>query len=300
MTAATGLISTTAITYATSSGSTTGTFFNHLIETIDLAKIPEYEKKSACWRTAAIVIAIVLPLIAVGILTTAIFTFTSVFVITTGIVSIALISITIALYKIFNRFARQAEKETSQLKGIEEQLQKIDHFTPAEFHRLLWDQNHMIPTDIPIFANDPELKTIKPLLAFQRYLDERIGYFEGEKQKILNHLSSATATTFGRWEKVEWQQKALKFEYSMYQSKLLNSYLNAILRKPNHVGNLEELGQRVDLLHFKILISNDTPIPLSSHFFIFNNNAVDPLTFEIMRDQDIAWIGQRMATAMTN
>ncbi|GEM_PF-5330356 len=252
-----------------------------------------YSKESELEANLALVYCVAFPIIiATSLAITA--TFAPVFLIVTGFTALLLIY---PLKEIYSNTAINAELKEArfrQLKSLQKHYESLAQATPAQIQQMLKEKG--IDFVIGMGQNDPQLTTLKPMLARYLFWEERITELKKSQEKKLRRAETLT-TENAEQNKIaisNLQRDALNIESQLVTAKVKCAFVNAALFHPTCKGCLENIGTFSTLSGEERAIALGAKASKANDFFLFNQPHLSAITFEDAKRCTIRQLGMRL------
>lgn len=254
--------------------------------------LASFQRKSTLWHVLAIVSKVAISIlvagaiIAGGLLSPAL-------LLPNVICCIVLISSTATLRMKLSQYSSEASERAQQLEGIGRHFEALGTATPADLQWYLGEMGVLHVSGM--HHNDARLATLKPLIARHRFWEGHIKRLENDLEATRKEI--AEGPVFYPKGMLPLQCKALGQERVMLEAKVKTAFINAVLRRPEHKGSLEDLGC------FSWLSGTDRAIALATktagaaEFFTFGGKPPS-LQFEEVKQLSVPEIGSRLYAAM--
>ncbi len=289
---------TTTLSSSSTAPQTRTSYLRRCIEDLSPDRVASCEKKSSQWNIISIVSTVAFFALAIGaFIATNIFALA--YVPIAGISAILFALPAAQQVKKFQEWSQAAKDEAEKYKVIQRDYADLTSRTPQEL-QLILRQMGIAWNHIPEMAQHPEnLSLLNPLLAQAKYLEKQVEYWMNLRDKHANEARQPpTITDSANNEKATARQLALQCEDEALHFKIRTAFVNAVLRKPDFCGTLEDVGtfsknNYIDRAFGSAL--NDSTV---NQIFTFNRQDLAPITLNDAKTLSIAHLGQRIFTAM--
>ena len=197
----------------------------------------------------------------------------------------------------FEQFSKYAQERSEQLKEISRQYQALSNTTLLQLQNILQQRGifwFMIPG---MLQNPGNLTSLIPLIARHNFWEEHLQNIEMKKQDVLVEAGKMDNEGNHQEEVHDLRCEALEIEKMALEAKIKNSFINAVIRRPNYVGTLDDLGTFSILSGQERAIGNAVAAPCINHFFSFKSNEA-PITVDEVKKMKISDLAMRMLKAM--
>lgn len=292
--------SQTAILPSSSSTASSKTsYLNRCVEDLSQDKVASFERKATLWKIISVVSTVAFFALAIGafIATSILAPISAPFV---GIGAILLALPASQQVKKFLEWSQAAQNEAEKYKAIQRNYTDLNGRTPQQLGCLL-SQMGIIWDRIPgMGIEHPEnLSRLNPLLAQAQYLEKQTEYWTNLREEHANKARQLpNATDPEKKEKMIERHLALICEDEALNFKIQNAFVNAVLRKSDFCGTLENLGTLAKINYEERTLGNALDDPNANQIFTFNNRNLTPITFNDIKTMSVADLGQRIFAAM--
>jgi hypothetical protein len=296
---------TSAPSQVTSSSSsitaqTRTSYLNRCVEDLSPDKVAHFEKKVQHWDTISIVSTVAFFALAIGAFIAASI-LAPVYAPFVGIGAILLALPASQKIKQFQEWSQAAQNEADKYKEIQRNYTDLTGQTPQELQRILLSIG-IIWIQIPgIEVQHPEyLSRLNPLLARAKYLEKQTEYWIHLRDQHANEarLLQTDTTDSTKDKKAIARHLALKCEDDAMNFKIQSAFVNAVLRKSDFCGTLEDLGTLSKCNYEDRALGNALNDPTVNQILTFNNRNLAPITFNDLKTLSVADLGQRIFAAM--
>jgi hypothetical protein len=204
------------------------------------------------------------------------------------------------VYDLFMSCSIAAKQRAKQLHTIHKHYEALNGFTPQQLQGILASKGIHNVTGMQ--ASDPQLTTLKPLIARHLFWEEQIVNLNELKAKKLTEAKKLSESNFveNRERIYNLQSEALECENQALTSKVKTAFLNAVLRHPHFIGSLETIGT------FSPASGQERAIAMQSNpadrgtevLFTFKNTSVQPLHYSEVKESTLTALALRIASAM--
>jgi len=297
MASSVALTSSASTTQPNSSSISRTPYLNRCVEDLSPNKVTDFERKANQWNIVAIASGVAFFALAIGafIVTSILFPAYAPFV---GIGALLFAIPAVQQIKKFQEWSQTAQDEAKKYKAIQHNYADLTGQTPEQLqHTLL--QMGIIWNHIPgiQFQHPENLSRLTPLIAQAKYLEKQTEYWMNLRDQ---HASAARTlpTDSGKNEKTTSRHVALLCEEEAMNLKIQNAFVNAVLRKPDFNGTLEDLGTLTKYDYTDRALGNALGDPTVNQILSFNNRNLAPFTFNDLKTMTVADLGQRIFAAM--
>jgi len=152
-------------------------------------------------------------------------------------------------------------------------------------------------------AQPDAVKTLNPILAKAKHLDDVIQQRLKERDDLSEEANQLAATDFtqNRKQIYDLRNSALFAEDRALETKIQAAFVNAVLRKGDFNGNLEDLAAISNIAYNERILTNELNqgVSLSEHNVLtFNNTNLVPITHAEIKRLTVAELGRRIVAAM--
>jgi len=306
---------TTTPSHSSTTNQTKTSFLNRCIEDLSSDKVASFEKKANQWNTLYIVstvafftlaVVVVLSILPVAALIAAsIFVPANAHFAAMGVIAVtgaSLLDIPALRWSVqFQKWSLAAQNEAEKYQAIQHNYADLTARTPQELQRIL-SRMGIIWNHIPgMEIQHPEnLSRLNPLLAQARYLENQTEYCMSFRDKFgdeARHWQTIT-TDSAKYEKAKARHLALLYEDEALNLRIQSAFVNAVLRKSDFCGTLEDLGALSKANYEDRTLGNALRDPTVDQMLTFNDRNLAPITFNDVKTMSVEDLGQRIFAAM--
>ncbi len=287
----------TTLSNSSTTGQTKTSFLNRCVEDLSFDKVASFEKKASQWDIITIVSTVAFFALAIGaFITTSILA--PVYVPVTGIATILLALPAAQQIKQFQDWSQIAQNGADKCKAIQRNYADLTSKPPQELQRILL-QMGIIWNHIPgMEIQHPEnLSRLNPLLAQAKYLEKQTEYWMNLRDKYANEARMLPADSI-KDDQTKLRHHALECEDEAVNFKIQNAFINAVLRKSDFNGTLEDLATLSKTHYRDRALGNALNDPTVNQILTFNNRNLAPITYNDVKTMNVADLGQRFFVAM--
>ena len=274
-------------------------YLNKSIEDLRPEKLAECKRTATKWHAISIVTGVAFFALAIGA-TIAASIIAPAF---TSLVALSAILLAIpAAAKVGKFYTRylDAKNEANAYKELQRHHTDLANKTPADLKRILFNDMGILWNQIPGIEDDhPErLKDFIPLIAKAKYFETAKARNMELSQKHLTEANALPTTT--ETQKLEKEYKyhlALDREDVALRFKVKQAFVNAVLRNPNIVGNVYDVGTYSAMSSGTGAVCRQLDGPNAEPLFTFNRD-IAPLTYDEVKNSSVANLGRKMLAAM--
>lgn len=259
--------------------------------------LASYDQKSTLWKVAAIATLVAFTALMIGgFIATALYA--PVFIPIIGITSLILLSQINRVYRTFDNWSTQSHERADQLREINRHYHELSGSTPAQIQQILRQKGIHNVTGMQY--NDPNLTTLKPLIARHLFWEGHVEKLQKLKQEKLDEAAKLTSESFTdhREEIYDLRSEALELEKQALESKVKNSFINAALRRPHFAGTLADVGTFSALSGQERAAGIPMNVAGAGEFFTFKARNVAPIQYNEVKQIGVADLAMRMLAAM--
>jgi hypothetical protein len=255
--------------------------------------------KSTQWQVAAVATYVAYTVFAVGGLAAAA-AFAPVYIPVVAISSIFLLKFVQKGHDLFERWSDRASAHAGQLKAISRYLQELSSATPEQLQQILQQKGIQWFTIPGMLQNPNDLTRLKPLIARHNFWETHIQTLQENQQKKLNEAARLSSESYAdnKNEIYDLRCEALEIEKRVLEGKLKNAFINAVIRRPTHIGTLEDLGSITAISGQERAIGNATSATSVNDFFTFKNGRTPTLSGDDVKRMTTTDLAMRLLTAM--
>lgn len=221
-----------------------------------------------------------------------------VFVPLAGICSLLLLGLIKKVYSMFNQKADIASKRAEQLGIINKHYQELTNFTPQQIQQFLHDKAIYNVTGMQF--NDPQLTTLKPLMARHLFWEGQAQEWSKKQAKQIEKADKLSNEDLieNRDEIYELRSDALQIEQIALESKIKNAFINAVMRRPQFAQKLEDLGTFSPLTGQERAIAIQLGSNNSDAFFSFKNTSMPAIRYHEAKQLSVSELAMRLVQVM--
>jgi hypothetical protein len=260
---------------------------------LDPSRISTYERQSTCWLIAAgVTVVAFTALAAAACFYTGIFlpAYTP-FVIVGSLLAVATVA---SWAKSFLEYSKNSQLEAQKYTELQRCYADLSQKTPAQIQGEL-ASNGVRTRDVR------RIEDVTPLLAQAKYLSEKIRSDVLLQQELTEEAKSLAASNFAaNREKIfNLQHAVLHTEDKVLQTKIQAAFVNAVLRKGDFNGSLEEIGTVTDAIYVERLLGRELGNEVGiKNFLTFKHRNLAPITYTDVKRLNVAQLGARLFAAM--
>jgi len=262
--------------------------------------IASYSRNSTLWKVAAIATLVAFTVLLIGAFIATVL-YSPVFIPIVGLSCLILIGQIKKIYSLFDQWSYEASERANQLSAIKGHYQSLNASTPAHIQQILRQKG--INSVSGMQVNDPNLMTLKPLIARHLFWEGRVTQLTQQKQEKIGLAIKLSNENFleNRDEIYELQSEALELERQALESRAKHVFINAVIRRPHFIGTSEDLVTLSSLSGQERAIAMRTGAPNAYEFLSFKTpRAVTTIRYDEMQQHAAADLAMRMVTAMTH
>jgi hypothetical protein len=258
-----------------------------------------HSRKSTLWKVAAVGTFVAFSILMVSAFMVSGF-YLPIALPMIGISALVLLKPAKDLSDLFMSWSGAAKQRATQLHTIHKHYQALNGFTPQQLQGILASKGIHNVTGMQ--ASDPQLTTLKPLIARHIFWEEQIANLNEIKAEKLKEAEKLSENNFveHRERIYNLQSEALECEKQALESKVKTAFLNAVLRHPHFIGSLETIGT------FSPASGQERAIAMQSNpadrekevLFTFKNTSVKPLHCSEIKESTLTALALRIASAM--
>jgi hypothetical protein len=262
-------------------------YLEHAQEELNPDLLAIQDRKSTLWKVAAVGNFVLFAVAMAGVsIITGFYLPIAIPLVAIG--AIVLLEPAKKAYALFMSWSMTAAERAAQLRAIHEHYQALDNATPEQLQSILESKGIDHVTGIKV--ND-----LKPLIARHLFWENQIENLNEAGAKKLKEAKKLSESDFAenRERIYTLQSEALEHEKQALESKVKNAFINAVLRRPDFVGTLEEMGT------FSFLSGQERAIgmqssPTQEAFFTFKNASMQPLHYSEVKRSSLTDLALRM------
>jgi hypothetical protein len=264
---------------------------------LDPSRVSTYERQSTYWLIAAGVTFVAFTALAVGacFYTGMFLPAYTPFVLIGSLLAAGPVS---SWVKSFLEYSKNSQLEAQKYTEIQRHHDVLVRKTREQI------QSELVAHGIRTLRGTKEVRRIEdvtPLLAQANYLSDKI-----KNDVLLRHELTTEAKNFAASNFAEHRQKifdlqhaALHMEDKILQTKIQAAFVNAVLRKGDFNGSLEEIGTLTDTIYMERLLGrelgNEEGI---KNFLTFKHHNLAPITCTEVKRLTVAQLGAKLVAVM--
>lgn len=274
-------------------------YLDRCVEDLSPSKVAQFEKTANWWSNIATIGTVAFFALAIGafIATSILFpAYTPI----AGIGALILAMPAASKSKELYDWSKVAHGQACKYRAIQNNYSNLTRQTPDQLQQLLMEKG-IIWYQIPgIDIQHPEnLTRLTPLLARAQYLEKQTQFWMELRDEKINGTRLFTQTTEeDKTRKARLHHLALCCEDAAMDFKMKSAFVNAVLRKPDFKGTIENLGILSKSDYPSRMVGDALNDPTANQMLSFNNHNIAPLTFNDVKTLPVAALGQRIFTAM--
>jgi hypothetical protein len=291
----------TTLSQTAQSAAASKSFYNQCFENLSPDKISTAKRWSNLYLVAAGVTFVAFTALSAGLFAAAGF-LAPLYVPFVGIGALLSALPVVNFVKKFLESSQDCDKQAIKYRSIQQHHNTLTQQGPQNAHLNLirrgitWFQ---IPGQA---LNHPDdIAAIYPILAHAMYLDDKIQEDLQTKERLTNEANTLVGADFtaNRQTIYELRTAALFTEQRAMETKVEAAFVNAVLRKANFNGSLEDIASLTRVNYFDRMLGNELNSGAAvNEFLTFKNRNLASITFNEVKTLTVAQLGQRIATAI--
>lgn len=274
-------------------------FLSRCIIDLDPSKLCTYKTHSTLWLVAAGVTFVAFTALAACAFFYA-GMFLPAYVPFVGIGALVLAMPVANFVKNFLEYSEFARKEGVKFSTLQTNFEQVNAKTAQQLQNdlaargIAWHQ-------IPGISNPESLSKLTPILAHAKYLDDKMQEELAQKQELIQQAADLERANFSenRGKIFDLRGAALLAEDSSLKTKVNAAFTNAVLRKSNYNGALEDIATVTDIVFPERLAAEALGETTHTSVFIqFKNRSITSISHADVKRMTIAELGQRLVTAL--
>ncbi len=255
-------------------------------------------RKSTLWKVAAVTTLVAFTALMVGALVASAL-YAPIFFPMVGVCCILPLGQVQKVYRLFVKWSDEASERAVQLGAINGHYQELSGSTPSQLQQLVGQKG--INNITGMQHNDPNLTTLKPLIARHLFWEGHVEELTKKMQEKLDEASklSSEGYTENKDEIYELRSEALEIEKQVLESKAKNAFINAVIRRPHYMGNLEDLGTFSPLSGQERAIGSQAGAAGTNEFFSFKARSMPGIFYNEAKQLSVPDLAMRMVIAMS-
>ena len=215
------------------------------------------------------------------------------------------------LSKKFLEYSVQSKKEADTYREVQNHYTDLSKAAPLAIQHELMTRG-IKWWEIPgmSLAHPKNVSTLNPLLAKARQLDSVVQRHLKTVQECSDGAVLLTKrpadgsapyseTEMGRKEIYDLRNTALFYQDRALQTKIQAAFVNAVLRKADFHGTLDDIAMLSNIPYHERLLGNAlNQGGTVNDFLTFKNRALTPITHDDVKRLSVTELGQRVAAAM--
>lgn len=297
----TALVNNSAASIADPSSSLNKTYLQQCIEDLSPSNLSSLEWNSTLYRVASSATYVAFTVLAVGGIAAAA-AFAPIYIPMIAISSILLLKFVQKGHDLLDEKADQARARAAQLKEIIRLHQQMSNMTLQQIQEALQQKGvqwFMIPG---MMFNPTNLETLKPLIARHSFWEGYIQKLEEKKQNKIDEAAKAIAKNYADNKDTIYDLhcETLEIEKNILEAKVKNAFINAVLRRPDHIGTLDDLGSFSEVSGQERAMADAVSSTSLNDFFKFKKSAIPTIKVDEVRRMTISDLAMRLIAAMPN
>ncbi len=274
------------------------TYLQHCIEDLEPSNLSSWNWKSNQWQVAAVTTYVAFTVLTIGGLATAT-AFAPVYIPVVAVSSAFLLKFVRKGHDLFEQWSDQASARAEQLKEISKHLQELSSATPEQLQQTL-QQKGIQWFMIPGMQNPNHLTQLKPLIARHNFWENYVQTLEEKKRTKLNEATKLFSENYedSKNEIYDLRCEALEIEQRALEGKLKNAFVQAVIRRPAHIGTLEDLGSITAISGQERVIGNAVNAISVNDLFTFKNGRTPTISSDEAKRMTTTDLAMRLVAAM--
>jgi hypothetical protein len=289
----------TSITVNNSPVSSNKTYLQQCVEDMDPSLLSSSEKKSTLWQVASIATLVAFTVLAVGGLALCA-AYAPLYIPLVAITSAFLLKYAKQGAKTLESWSEQARGRAEQLKEISKHYQALSSASRQLVQQALLEKGVAWYTIPGMALNPAGVDTLKPLIARHTFWENRVKKLEEEKSGKLTEATKLAAKNYEANKDTiyELRSEALEVEKIALESKVKNAFINAVIRRPDFKGTLEDMGTFSPMSGQERAIANGTSPASATEFFTFKDGRTPTIAIDEVRRMGITDLAMRLISGM--
>lgn len=275
-------------------------FLARCTEDLNLSKITALEWQSTLWKVAAGVTFVAFTAL---VIVATIGLGTTVYVPVIGIVALVMAMPVAEFVKKLLKYSENAKIEAENYRTIQAYHAQIELAARQPLSTSNELQNRGINCQqIPGIQGHPErLAALHPMLARAKFLDDAIKKHFEMRDKLTAQTRRLATDNFAENREIiyDLRNSALFSEDRALQTKIEAAFVNAVLRKYDFNGTLDDIATLTNISYIERALGNELNDTTGTASFLnFKNRNIAPITHADVKRMSVAELGQRIALAM--
>jgi hypothetical protein len=277
----------------------TKTYLQQCVEDLEPSNLSSLQQKATLWQVASVATLVAYTALAVTGLGLATM-YAPIYIPILAVASLFLLGPTQKGANIFEKWAAEANARAEQIKEVSQNCQTMSSATTRELQLNLQQKGIHWFTIPGMVLNPSNIDTLKPLIARHAFWEKWIEKIEADKT---SKLAEATKLATENYEKNkeeinQLREKALNLENNALQSKIKNAFINAVIRRPDFKGALENVGTFSPMTGPEHAIGAAVGATSAAELFTFKNGNVAALTIDEVKRSRVPDLAVRLLAGM--
>ncbi len=200
------------------------------------------------------------------------------------------------------KWSENSGKEANKYRAIQHHYQELSNRTSLDTQVDLMNRG-IVWFQIPgiQIAHPENLASLDPILAQAKYLDDKIQEHLRMKDTLTADARDLANADFAknRQKIYDLRNSALSEEDKALEAKIQAGFVNAVLRKSDYNGTLEDIASLSHISYHERILGNELRDPSGvNEFLTFKDRNLAPITFDDVKTMTVAQLGQRLVAAM--
>lgn len=199
-------------------------------------------------------------------------------------------------------YADNSEKEANKYLAIQQHYKGLSIQTPLQIFANLRDRGiNWIQIPGQDLASPEKIATLNPLLAHAQFLDDKIQKELGLRDSLSLEAKKLAIANFSenRSQIYDLRNAALFAEDRAMETKVEAAFVNAVLRKGDHNGSLDDVASLTRIAYQERILANElNDSSGTNEFLTFKNRNLTPITFNDVKNMTVSDLGQRLFAAL--
>lgn len=277
----------------------TKTYLQQCVEELEPSNLSSLQRKSTLWQVASVATLVAYTALAMTGLGLAAM-YAPIYIPVLAVGSLFLLGPTQKGANVFEKWADEANARAEQIKEISQNCQAMSSATPQDLQQTLQQKGIPWFTIPGMVLNPANIDTLKPLIAHHAFWEKKIEKIETDKTSKLTQATKLATENYekNKEEINELREDVLNLEKNALESKIKNAFINAVIRRPDFKGALENLGTFSPMTGPEQAIGAAVGATSAAELFTFKNGRVAALTIDEVKRSRVPDLAIRLLAGM--
>lgn len=277
----------------------TKTYLQQSLEDLEPGNLSSLQQKSTLWQVASVATLVAYTALAVTGLGLAAM-YAPIYIPVLAVASLFLLGPTQKGANVFEEWADQTKARAEQIKEISQNFQAMSSATTRDLQQTLQQKGihwFIVPGMV---LNPANIDTLKPLIARHAFWEKRIEKIETNKTSKLTEATKLATENYekNKEEISRLRVDALNLGKNALESKIKNAFINAVIRRPDFKGALENVGTFSPMTGPEQAIGTAVGATSAAELFTFKKGGVAALTIDEVKRSRVPDLAMRLLAGM--